>query len=74
MLDDFEVIFSLDNLLLHVVLLDHLLYHQDRTMAAVLVDLEGHSIVTHLAGELLLQKKICCLLHTVLVSVVNFLN
>ena len=41
MLNDFEVIFCLDNLLLHVVLLDHLLYHQDRTMTAVLVDLVG---------------------------------
>ena len=30
MLDDFEVVFCLDDLLLHVVLLDHLLYQQNR--------------------------------------------
>ena len=70
MLDDLELVLCCDDLLLHVMLLDHLLQNQVRNQFSQFF----LASATNLADQLLLKKKVCCLLHTVLVTIVDLLD
>ena len=65
MLNDLEVVFCLDDLLLHIVLLDHLLYKKDRKWVAI----SGEPIITgvnltSLASSFLVTWDFSCLVST----------